>query len=313
MITIPDWAKRHHYWWHSNPKNKDRAKVFFDKCVVRPAIKKSWAVIKDDNSTPDDKEQAWDVIYKLDPGYNGSDNANMLGGRIVQSACDAILIERKDPVLVYENALKEFIAYNPRTWDNGIDAAKWTQYQEELISVIENSVAGLREAMASLPTITGESEIYGALPGNELGHKNLPDYVGVGDLKTKWSSRSSRSKTGFQTNSLPKDLSGRFDIQNVFQVAGGWALNGRKPVWLLYANKSDFRIFNQANCDQLHPEYLEQVVNEIRLSHRTTENLLKTAEDTDQLLSLVYPDWDNIGWDAPEGYKQEANKIWGMN
>jgi len=310
-MIIPDWARRHNYFWHSNMKNRDQAKVFFDKCVVRPKVRGAWEVIKNPDSDNVQQEQAWEVIYRLDQGYNGSDNANMLCGRLVQSACDAILLERKDPAEVMASTYKQYMKYIPRDWDDGIDAAKWTQYETELEGVIQSALAGLREVMAG-SEIFGETELYGALPGNELGHKNLPDYAGVGDLKTKWSTRNSRTKSGFANNNLPKDLSGRFDIANVYQVAGGWEINGRKPVWLLYANKDDYRILNQDNCDQLKPEYLEEVVKQIRLMNRITENMLKAARTPHELLSLVYPDWDNLGWNAPEGYLQEARSIWSI-
>lgn len=310
MLNIPDWAKRHNYFWHSNMKNKDIAKVFFDKCVVRPKVKAAWEVIKNPDSTAFDQEQAWMTVYLLDSNYNQSDNANMLCGRLTQSACDAILLEGKDPGAVLANTYEQFMKYVPRSWDDGLDAAKWTQYETELADVIHNSVAGLREAMAT-GQIFGETELYGALPGNELGHKNLPDYAGVGDLKTKWSRQNSRSKSGFATNSLPKDLSGRFDIANVFQVAGGWEINGRKPVWLLYVNKSDYKILNEKNCDQLTPEYLDDVVKQIRLKNRTTENMLKAASTPTELLSLVYPEWDDW-WGQPEGYMNEAKKVWSI-
>lgn len=310
-MDIPEWARRHSYLWHSNMKNKCRAKVFFDKCIVRPKVRKAWDVIKNPDTNPEDMERAWAVIYRLDSGYNGSDNANMLCGRLTQSACDAILLEGKEPAEVIANTHAQYMKYVPRNWDGGIDAAKWTQYETELADVILNSVAGLREVMAGSP-IFGETELYGALQGNVLGHKNLPDYAGVGDLKTKWSTRNSRSKTGFATNNLPKDLSGRFDIANVHQVAGGWAINGKRPVWLLYANKSDYRILTQDNCDQLKPEYLEEVVKQIRLTNLITENQLKAARTTDELLGLVYPDWDNLGWQMPDGYVGEAKSIWSI-
>jgi len=96
-LPIPEWARRHNYYWHSNPKSKTRSKTLFDKCVIRPKIKKCWDIIKSDHSIPEDVEDAWKTIYRIDPAYNHSDNANMLGGRVVQSACDMILIENKDP------------------------------------------------------------------------------------------------------------------------------------------------------------------------------------------------------------------------
>ena len=307
-LPIPEWARRHNYYWHSNPKSKTRSKTLFDKCVIRPKIKKCWDIIKSDHSIPEDVDDAWKTIYRIDPAYNHSDNANMLGGRVVQSACDMILIENKDPAEVLDWANQKFMAYVPRDWDGGTDADKWSKYIEEVPDIIRNSVEGLREAMHGQP-IFGETELYGHLPHNELGHKNLPDYVGVGDLKTKWSRKNSRSKTGFATNSLPKDLSGQFEMANVYQVAGGWYINGKRPVWLLYVNKDDYRLFNEANCDQLQPEFLEDVVKDTAMHHKVTEKMLLLADNTSDLMELVSPEWDQLCWQEPPGYLEEAHRL----
>ena len=40
-IETPDWAERHNYKHHSNPRSKDRAKNIFEKSVVRPKV--HWA------------------------------------------------------------------------------------------------------------------------------------------------------------------------------------------------------------------------------------------------------------------------------
>lgn len=309
MTQTPEWAARHSYWWHSNPRSKTRSKTLYDKCIVRPKLRLAWDIVR--TSTDEhDVEDAWKTIHRLDQKYNGSDNANMLGGRIVQRACDKILIERMDPVQAITEANMAFMEYIPRDWDDGVDAAKWSQYQTELEGVITTAVEGLRHAMADQVQIIGETEIYGCLPGNELGHKNLPDYVGVGDLKTKWSRRNARSKSGFASASLPKDLSGPFEMNNVYQVAGGWALNNRRPVWLLYANKTDYVLFNENNCEQLTPQFMEGVVDDIRIQHRTTEALLKVSDTTEELMSLVSPEWTELCWNEPEGYLQEAKQIW---
>jgi len=307
-IKIPEWATRHHYYWHSNPKSKTRSKTLFDKCVVRPKVKKAWDITRSDSSLPEDIEDAWATIRRLDSGYNGSDNANMLGGRTVQTACDMILIEQKDPAQVLDWAHGVFMSYTPRSWDGGTDADKWSKYIEELPDIIRNSVEGLREAMHG-QHIIGETELYGKLPHNELGHKNLPDYAGVGDLKTKWSRKNSRSKTGFAANSLPKDLSGQFEMANVYQVAGGWWINGKKPVWLLYVNQNDYRLFNETNCDQLKPEFLEEVVKDTAMHHKVTEKMLLLADNTSDLMDLLSPEWSELCWQEPPGYLEEAHRL----
>jgi hypothetical protein len=308
MLPIPDWARRHNYYWHSNPKSKTRSKTLFDKCVVRPKLKKAWEIVRGDSSLPEDVDDAWVTIYRFDQSYNGSDNANMLGGRVTQSACDMILIERKDPAAVLDWAHEKFMKYVPRNWDDGADANKWSQYITEIPDIIRNSVEGLKEAMHD-QEIFGETELYGRLPHNELGHKNLPDYVGVGDLKTKWSRRNPRTKSGFASNSLPKDLSGQYEMANVYQVAGGWWVNGKKPVWLLYVNKDDYRLFNQSNCDQLQPEFLEQVVEDTSRHHKVTEKMLMLSDSTIDLMDLISPEWNELCWQEPPGYLEEARRV----
>ena len=54
LHTLPDWAIRHNYFHHSNPRNKDRAKDFFEKSHVRPLVDKAFAVLK--NSTSEKKK-----------------------------------------------------------------------------------------------------------------------------------------------------------------------------------------------------------------------------------------------------------------
>ena len=52
------------------------------------------------------------------------------------------------------------------------------------------------------------------------------------------------------------------------------------------------------------------VVDDIRIQHRTTEALLKVSDTTEELMSLVSPEWTELCWNEPEGYLQEAKQIW---
>ena len=103
-----------------------------------------------------------------------------------------------------------------------------------------------------------------------------------------------------------------FDLNNVFQAAGFWATNGGQPPFLVYANASDYRIFHPENCDELKDDFLADVVEEIKVQHRCTENLLRAAENKEQLLGMVAPDFNEIAWREPPGYIAEAKRIWGM-
>ncbi len=46
MFDIPEWAVRHDYFHHSNPRSGDRAKKLFEKVHVRPALKKAFETLK---------------------------------------------------------------------------------------------------------------------------------------------------------------------------------------------------------------------------------------------------------------------------
>ena len=309
MIT-PDWAARHHYYHHKNSKSAEPAKELFDKCHVRPLVKKAWDIVR--TSVDDfELETAWQTINRLDRNHNESGNSKMWAGTVVQWACDEILINQKDPIEIYDLASEKFHGHTIRTWDGGKDARDWEICDEVLTDTIKSSVEGLREVMSG-QHIVGESELKGCLFDNELPHINLPDYVGVGDLKTKWPQQDKRSKSGKKKASLPKALDGMFTINNVFQVAGGWYINGRKPVWLLYANESGYAIFNQDNCDQLQPEFLEQCCQEMYIHHRAIESNLKAHDSKESLLLSQPPNFSHISWSEPPGVIEEAKRIWGI-
>jgi hypothetical protein len=103
-----------------------------------------------------------------------------------------------------------------------------------------------------------------------------------------------------------------FDMNNVFQAAGFWALNGNLPPFIVYANATDYRVFTPENAPELRDDFLQDVINEATLYHRTTENLLKASATKEELFSLVSPDWSAIYWQETETYLDEAKKLWGM-
>jgi len=308
-MSTPMFASRHNYFHHSNTRSKDRAKVFLDKCHIRPLLRKAWDIYRSDWATEHDREDAFTTIQRLDQSHNGSSSAKMFGGIVVQEACDRILLQNKDPSEVYDTALEKYMGYVARDWDHGRDADDWSNCQNKLTDVIRTSVAGLREAMATAPKVYGEVDLKGCLPDNKVEHFNKPDYVGVGDLKTKWPKRAN-TKKGWSEASLPKNLGGPFEMNNVYQVAGGWHINGRKPVWLLYANGNDFVVFNESNSEQLQPEFLEKVVADQAVHHKVTEKMLMLADETPDLFELVSPNWDHISWNEPPSVIEEAKRIW---
>ena len=312
FIETPSYASRFNYLWHSNPKSKLRCKGFFDKVHVRPALSDAWETYKDINISQHLRDDAWTIIEKFESKLNGQDNAAMAGGRTVQEATDAILIDETDPGDAIDQAKQSYNKYKARTWDDGTDVEKKGKYIDELESVIKNAAAGLREAMTRDNQITGEVEYIKNLPGCELPHNTRPDYNRRGDLKTKWSRLSKTSKSGFAAASLPKTLTGPFEQAALYQVAGFWACNGGLPPFLVYANASDYRIFDQDNTPELQDDYLADVVNTISRSHKATEEILKVAKDKKHLFKLVDPDFTNICWSEPPVIIDEAKKLWGI-
>ena len=311
LLPTPDWALRHHYYWHSNPRSKTRSKTLFDKCIIRPKLNEAWQITKSDWATPEDVEDAWTTIRRLDGKYNGSSNANMECGKLVQQAVDLAIFADMDLEECKAWAYKEFHEkYLHRTWDDGTDEEKCDQYLDEIEPVIENAWHGLIEAMTEEPNRVAERELYGYIGNNKIPYKTLPDYCFRGDLKTKWSKRSKTTKSGWAQNSLPKNLTGRWEQANVAQVAGFRALNGGLPCWLLYVNKSDYRLFHQYNCDEMKPDYLDDVIRETERQNAVTEKMLSLADTTDDLMELISPEWDELCWQEPPGYLEEAHGIW---
>tara|TARA_X000001382_G_scaffold109039_2_gene85133 strand:+ start:2641 stop:3600 length:960 start_codon:yes stop_codon:yes gene_type:complete len=318
LHSLPHWSVRHNYFHHSNPRSKDRSRNFFEKVHVRPKINEAWKVIKDQDSSADEREAARSVIAAL----GSQTSANMQSGRTTQTFCDMHLIpdEFGSTLSIAEctqMAVKELREYQPMgsTPDElELDHCKRDKYCEELPLVIENSIMGLKEAMAKDNRIIGEIELLDTLPGNAVPHCTLPDYGRRGDLKTKWSKYAPRNKHGWTTNYLPTSLSSMsWDMNNVFQCAGFWALNGHQPPFLVYANASDYRIFTPENAPELRDDFLQDVVDKISSHHKTTENILRAAQDKEELLGLVSPNWHELYWNQPQSYLDEAKKFWGVH
>ena len=320
MFDIPEWAVRHDYFHHSNPRSGDRAKKLFEKVHVRPAVKKAKATLYDLEAHETDLAQA---RLTIDIFENNRGSAAMAAGRAVQDGCDLCLIPEKETEQTLSLQEAQFIAkknlaaYRPKNYDKSVEAddkERLDKYLEEIPDVVENAVIGLREAMARDNRFIGEIELLEALPGNVLPHNTKPDYARRGDLKTKWSSPQTNKKgeRTWRKGSLPSSLSGMFDMNNVYQVAGFYALNGKQPPFLVYANATDYRVFDQTNTPELKPDYLDDVVQDIALQHKITENILRAAQTKEELLGLVSPDWNSIFWQESPAYIREAKILWGM-
>ena len=322
--STPSWAARHKYFHHSNPRSGDRAKKLFEKTHVRPSIEWARYVLKDETREADHKQAA--SILRCFTVGRGS--AAMEAGRAVQDACDLHLVPETDTgqtlsvteaCHVAQDRMRNYV---PKDWTSAVledDMMRKEKYIDEIPKVVEHAVLGLREAMRHDNQIIGETQYIDMLAGNALPHNTLPDYGRRGDLKTKWSRPSRKpnanikNQTTWTKGSLPSSLTGMFDMNNVYQAAGFYALNGRQPPFLVYANAYDYRVFDQNNTPELRPEFLENVIRDIAMQHKTTENILKQATNKEDLLSLVSPDFNALHWQEPPLYIEEAKKMWGLS
>lgn len=310
-VDVPDWAARHHFWNHKNPKSGDRAKDFFEKAHVRPTLDVAYDTLK--RGTEEEIDAALATISRL---KDNRASAAMAAGSATQIGADLHLVPDSDGNTLeieeaIEKAVDHYRLYRPVTHDLDIDSAKKDKYLDELPLVIRHAILGLQEAMARDNRIIGETEFCDLLPGLAVPHKTLPDYNRRGDLKTRWSKKTD-TKKGWSDNGIPKHLGGMFDIKNVYQVAGWWALNGKQPPFLVYANHTNYQVFTPDNAPELRDDFLTEVVEDIKLYHKTTENLLRVSHNKSELFSLVSPDWGALHWNEPPAYLDEARKIWGI-
>ena len=179
LVDAPDWATRHNYHHHSNPRSKDRAKTIYEKCHVRPQISAAWKVIKSKDATDHERITARDVITRLSDNRS---NSAMEAGKAVQLATDLHLVpDQFDTTLslqeATETAVRALRQYTPQDYNDTVrenDTARKDKYLDELPLVIENAVAGLTEAMRQENRILGEIDLIDCLPGNAVPHFTKP-------------------------------------------------------------------------------------------------------------------------------------------
>lgn len=303
MLKAPDWSTHYAYKWHSNPRSRTTCRVFFDKCFVRPALSRAWDVMKDGSASLTAKGEA-----KLTIELHSDDNAQMCAGRTVQTFCDEILLEDKDPSVALAEAVETMQSYKPRTWDES-DAYKAEHRAAEITAVADNAITGLREALTGVNDLYGEKEVFTTLKGCELKYFGKPDYIGRVELKTKWDRVSKVAKSGWSANSLPREP----DLSHLFQVAGYWHGTGQLPT-LVYANRLGYRVFNSENCEKLTPEHLNEILQLCAQDCRIREKILRAAHrmggHIEDLLQLVEPQFGHWSWDVKPQVKEIAKEIW---
>ena len=311
LNPVPDWAEKFSYFHHSNPKSGSRSDKLFSKVILRPLIDSLYK-----QNTEASRAKAKSLHW------NRSQNPKMRAGQLVQLGADLILgIDGSDPVdpsEAFERVLKDAETWKPRTY-GGVDLtdsdiASIDRYKTDIPDTIKMAVEGLKEAMAQDNQIIGEVDYIGLMPKNEIPHFTKPDYGRRGDLKTKWASYATNTKSGFRSISTPKNLSGMYDLNNVYQTAGWWHLNGHRPPFLVYATATDCQVFTPKNSDELSDDFLADCVEQISQMHKRTETMLRRSETVEDLFELLDPpDFDHFTWkdEVPE-IIDLAKKTWSI-
>lgn len=311
LNPVPEWAEKFSYFHHSNPKSGSRSDKLFSKVILRPLID---SLYKENTEASREQARAY--------SWNRSQKPKMRAGQLVQLGADLILgvdgAEPVDPSEAFDHVLKDAENWTPRTY-GGVDLtdsdiASIDLYKTDIPDTIKMAVEGLKEAMSQDNQIIGEVDYIGLMPKNEIPHFTKPDYGRRGDLKTKWASYAPTTKSGFRSISTPKNLSGMFDINNVFQTAGWWHLNGHRPPFLVYATATDCQVFTPENSDELSDDFLADCVEQISQMHRRTETMLRRSETVEDLFELLDPpDFDHFTWrdEVPE-IIDLAKKTWGI-
>ena len=83
------------------------------------------------------------------------------------------------------------------------------------------------------------------------------------------------------------------------------------PASLVYANETEFRIFDETNCDELTLEGIQRNIMELRTRAWSRENLMRLAPSQHALLQILAPDWKDWGWKVDPKFIEEARSVWG--
>lgn len=295
---LPIWATRFNFNAHSaSGIARPDSKEFFEKVVARP--------------------------HKL------FDRAGCaaLGGRVAEKFAKSVVIENADRSEAFRHAVSTFDQHKPLSHVSG-DADKMSVIRDAVYAVpktepkIEGSIfeLTLNHTAEALATATqGQNKISdGRWVSVHLEGVTLPfigeidvEDSGVVEIKTRWPAISTRTKRGWQINSLPSKPM----PDHVAQVAIYWKWLKQQadnvPVKLLYANCRGYRIFTDQDTEQLSPANLCAALERMRTVARTREKLMQKAQNITDLFELVAPDFTHFMWrTVPPEYRAAAEQIW---
>ena len=302
------------YTHHSNPLSSPLSWVFFQKFFARPAVEEAKATIKHHSSTAEQIEAARKVCLALDQNINQSATGHMIGGKCAEMGCDLHFLENRPSEEACEYAYQEFMKYQSRDWDDGLDALKTGLVADEIFQVTAVAIEGLKEIFKGKnEEIVAQNKFIENVPGLDLKYYTIPDYINCVDLKTKWTKPDKRNKSGIAKGTLPSRLDTQFVVSNLYQFAGFKMVTGKSPI-ALYANKDEYRIFSKDTCDEMKDDYLDDVIEDIKKRLKAIEMQIKAAPNKFWLIGMNPADLNDFPWsDKPpallEYYKMLQGQV----
>jgi len=196
--------------------------------------------------------------------------------------------KNKDKQELIHKELEEFRNYIA---NDDKDQAKKDKYQDEIFDVCNHGFSALEKlGVATSTPITCEEQISITQDFSSLclpvvgrtdftfgGSSNLP--AGIVEIKTQWSKVGKLKKNGergFISLHAPATPSFNHLIQCAMYAAF-W--NYTVPVYLVYLNKNEYKIFDSSNCDALTVAGLQNNFSNMINVFKRREKLLSQFED----------------------------------
>jgi len=249
----------------------------------------------------------FEYLYLKDERKDIPVNVPAIAGGAAHDAIESVVCHGSDFDEAIAVAIDRLQAHQPT---DDLDALKTAQYIDDIVPVVENGIAAVREF--SDEKFEPEQLI-------EMGHKELKqtlmgfvDLTGedcIVELKTKWNTFGPVKKDGERSVRQIK-LPENPDPSHVRQVSIYWAATGKLPV-LIYISTRGSVTFTSKNCELLSFESLSYHFNQILHNAIVWENLLSISTDPHVLKYWIQPNWDDFRWRfMPNNYLNQAKELW---
>ena len=301
--TTPEWANRLNFKAHSpSAANRPACLEFFTKVIARP--------------------------QKLRDQFG----CNAHGGRVAEEYAKNIVIKKMPVGEAMHHAIAyfdehEFVEhdaddqikhgifrdgiYEPRKAKDAPAGPVGTNLE----LILKHTAEGLAHAVQGANKVTDGRWVSTKLVSNELYHIGEIDveaFGGVIEIKTSWPILATNER-GFNVRSLPAKP--RPDHVRQVALYQHWLKQSSQekiPVKLVYSNPIGWRVFDNADCEDLSDENLSRAIDDLARIARVREKLMTTAKNSDELFELISPNFDHWMWrnKSPE-FWAAAQRIFG--